>query len=177
VTADPDFPAGKVLTIDDFNQGGDPTMVMVPDGGVVTDSTGYVTPDPGTGQVIGIVYLDLNTNGVFDVFDSPLLGLSVAITETNGVPVLVHTSPSGFYSLIVAPGLTVVNVVTNDAAFPAGATVTVGTTNPTTLNVTDGGTARDDNGFRLPSGKGLVSGVVYIDNNDNGIYELGVDTP
>src|SRR5213078_1375921 len=90
---------------------------------------------------------------------------------------LVPTSPSGFYSLIVNPGLTVVNVVTNDPAFPPGATVTVGTVNPSTVNVPDGGTARDDNGFRLPSGKGLINGVVYVDNNNNGIFEPGVDTP
>ena len=111
------------------------------------------------------------------VADSPLVGLSVAITDTNLVPVLVPTSPSGFYSLIVDPGPTVVNVLTNDPAFPLGAIVTVGTTNPSTVNVPNGGTARDDNGFRLAPNRGLIHGVVYVDNNNNGIYEPGVDTP
>lgn len=134
-------------------------------------------PTPGTGEAIGIVYLDRNTNGVFDVADSPLVGVSVAITDTNGSTTIVVTDPSGFYNLTVDAGLTVVNVLTNDPAFPTGSTVTVGTTNPTTLNVPDGGAARDDNGFRLLPGNGLISGVIYIDNNNNGLYEIGVDTP
>ena len=149
ITTDVDFPAGKVLTVNDYLEGSDPTLIAVPDGGIATDNTGYVTPDPAIGQVIGIVYIDRNTNGVLDVADSPLTGISVAITDTNGSTVLVPTDPGGFYSLIVDVGLTVVNVLTNDPAFPAGATVTVGTTNPTTLNVLSGGTARDDQ--RLPS--------------------------
>ncbi|HXI69439.1 MAG TPA: Ig-like domain-containing protein [Verrucomicrobiae bacterium] len=176
VTSDPQFPAGQVLTINDFGEGSDPTMVTVPDGGIVADYTGYVTPDVGTGEVIGIVYIDRNTNGVFDVADSPLTGLSVIVTDTNAIATTLITDPSGFYNLVVDAGLTVVNVDTNDPAFPTGATVTVGTLNPRTVNVPDGGTAQDNKGFRLPTGKGLVSGVIYIDENNNGLYEPGVDT-
>jgi uncharacterized repeat protein (TIGR01451 family) len=177
VTTDPDFPAGKVLTIDDFNNGSDPTLLTVPDGGMATDDTGFITPNAGTGLAMGFVFLDRNTNGVFDVADTPLSGLPVAITDTNGTTITVTTDPSGFYSLIVNPGLTVVDVVTSDPGFPTGATLTVGATDPTTVNVPDGGTARDDNGYLLPSGIGIVRGVAYVDNNLNGLYELGVDTP
>ena len=149
----------------------------MPDGGIATHNTGYVTPDAGTGEVIGIVYLDLNTNGVFNVTDTPLAGVSVAITDTNGVVTVVSTSPGGFYSLIVDAGLTVVNVLTNDPAFPPEAIVTVGTSNPRTVTVPSDGTVRDDKGFRLLPGTGLVQGVVYIDEDNNGLYEPGVDSP
>src|SRR5207247_2765549 len=111
VTSDPDFPLGKILTYDDYGNGSDPTLVTVPDGGIATDDTGYITPDAGTGEVIGFVFVDWNTNGVFDVHETPLAGIAVAITDTNGFTFTVTTDPSGFFSQIVDAGLTIVDVV------------------------------------------------------------------
>jgi uncharacterized repeat protein (TIGR01451 family) len=176
-TADTNFPPGKVLTINDFGNGSNPALVVVPDGGVVADNVGFVTPDAGTGAIVGFVYLDRNTNGVFDVADSPITDVPVAITDTNGVTTVVTSDAGGFYSLIVNAGPVTVNVVTNDPQFPAGAFVTVGTTNPATVTVPDGGTVRHDAGFRLPAGMGLISGVIYVDENNDGLYEPGIDTP
>ncbi len=168
-----------ILTYDDYEQGSDPTMVTVPDGGIVTDNTGYLTPNPGTGEVIGILYIDSNTNGVFDVADSPLPGVDVSITDTNGFTTVVTTDSSGFFSLLFVPaGLAIVDVVNSDPQFPTNATLTVGSTDPTTVNVPDGSPpVQDDTGYLLPAGDGFVDGVVYIDNDHNGIYEAGIDTP
>ena len=93
LTSDPDFPVGTVLTFNDYGNGSDPTMVTVPAGGSVTDDTGYRTPDPTTGEVIGIIFVDWNTNGVFDVTDTPLAGPTVAITDTNSFTTLMRRIP------------------------------------------------------------------------------------
>ncbi len=162
---DSDLPAGLVLTLGSS----DPTSITVPVGGIASDNTGYVR----TGQVTGVVYLDVNGDGVYTAgTDTPLSGVEVVVTDTFGIPYTVTTNAAGVYVATVPAGSAMVDV--NNADLPANAALTTGSTDPTTVTVPVGGSVRDDTGYVL---SGVVTGVVYVDMNDDGIYTAGVDMP
>ncbi len=160
-----DLPAGLTLTLGSS----DPTSVTVPAGGTVSDNTGYVR----TGQVTGVVYLDVNGDGVYTAgTDTPLSGVEVVITDTLGIAHTVSTNASGVYVVTIPAGSATVDV--SDADLPANTALTTGSTDPTTVTVPAGGSVRDDTGYVYA---GAVTGVVYVDLNNDGAYTAGVDMP
>ncbi|MFO1430472.1 MAG: SdrD B-like domain-containing protein [Candidatus Competibacteraceae bacterium] len=177
---DATLPAGSVLTTNTSGQGSDPTVVNVPAGGTATDNTGYVTPAQ-TGTVQGTIYTDTNGNGQYDAgIDTPLPGVQVKITASNGGIYTVTTDTNGFFSQVVPPGNTTVDV--NDATLPAGSVLTSNAfgqgNDPTVVNVPANGIATDNTGYvNSPSGTGTVDGTIYKDMNGNGQYDPGTDTP
>ena len=157
----------------------DPTNVVVPTGGTATDDTGYVQP-PATGVVGGVIYIDVNGDGLYTPgTDIPLGGVDVLITDVNGNTQLVTTLPDGTYTAVVPAGNTVVDVV--DATLPAGVTLTTNVngqgSDPTIVFVPAGGSANDSTGYVYPLTSGTVNGTVYIDVDGDGIYTPGTDTP
>jgi len=171
---DSTLPAGVVLTTNVGGQGSDPTVVYVPSGGVGTDNTGYITP-AASGAVQGTVYIDVNGNGSYDVgVDTPLSGIEVVITASNGGVYTVTTDPNGYFQRTVPAGSTIVDI--DDSTLPPGVTLTTGSTDPTTVNVPNGGVATDNTGYVMPAGSGTVNGTIFIDTNGNGTYDAGIDT-
>lgn len=136
VVVDP--PEGSSLT-----EGTDPTTVEVPTNGTASDIDGYFVP----GKVSGTVYQDNDNNAMYDdgAGDEPIVGVNIQITDSTGNMQVVPTDSNGEYSAFVAPGD--VEIVVLDP--PAGSIPTEGT-DPTTVNVSAGGTATDIDGYYLP---------------------------
>jgi hypothetical protein len=166
------LPAGYALTTDTNSQGSDSTVVEVPRGGTVRDTTGYITGT--TGEVNGTVYIDNDLSGTFSVGDTPLPNVDVVITDSNGGVYTVATDINGYFSQTVVAGNTTVDVT--DADLPTGASIDSGSTDPTVVSVPNGGSATDNTGYVLAGGTGLVQGTVYIDNDGSGSYTSGDTT-
>ncbi|MBX3010173.1 MAG: DUF11 domain-containing protein [Caldilineaceae bacterium] len=167
---DSDLPTGVVQI-----EGNDPSTVNVPAGGSASDINGYELQ----GQLYGHIFEDINGNGVQDNGEPDLPNVDVIVTDTFGVTQTVTTDGNGNYtatvpirSLTALTDTATVDVV--ESTLPAGALQTAGT-DPTTVTV-QAGTATDagDDGYQR---QGLVTGVVYTDENGDGAYTPGVDTP
>ncbi|MEO8359479.1 MAG: SdrD B-like domain-containing protein [Vicinamibacteria bacterium] len=139
---------------------------------------GYQPPAPaGTGSVTGLVFFDLDNNGVQGPGESGIPGVSVAITAANGQTFVVTTDANGMYMAAnVPPGTATIDVV--DATLPPGVTHTSAGTDPSTAVVPSGGTVNAGiDGYRPttttpPGGPvGSVTGIVFLDNNGNGLQE------
>jgi hypothetical protein len=102
-----------------------------------------------TQTVTGLVYEDNNADGLFNAGDTPLAGVQVKITASNGGVYLVTTDVNGQFSQAVPAGATTVDVV--DSTLPAGSVLTSDAHNqgsdPTVVNVPAGGTATDNTGY------------------------------
>ena len=147
--SDPDLPNGVILTDNSQGNGEDPTTVTVPINGVARDETGYqLLNNPAL--VEGRVYEDQNLNGLFDSGEPVFSGVRVKITAANGAVYELTTSASGEFSRTVPAGATTVDVVEGD--LPAGYVLTSNNhgqgSDPTTVTVPAGGSARDDTGYR-----------------------------
>lgn len=160
VTTDAQFPANVTQT-----EGTDPTTVTAVAGSSVSaGNDGYFLP----ATVAGLVYRDVNGNGVRDPGEPGLQGVIVRVTDSLGVSHDVLTATNGSWTLTVPPGTTTVDVVTQDISFPAGGQQREGT-DPNTVTAVagssvDGGT----DGYYFP---GTVTGFVYLDTNGNGTQE------
>lgn len=92
------------------------------------------------GVVAGIVYLDVDANGLYNNrIDTLLSNLTITITDSNGMLYIVQTGSNGYYSHTVAAGATKVDV--QDAQLPAGVLIAQGAADPHTVIVPAGGAA------------------------------------
>jgi len=154
--ADPDFPAGGTLS-----QGTDPTTVTANAGQTVTvGPIGYQI----LGVVTGLVYVDVNNDGVRDAGEPGLAGIDITITDDLGIVRTVETDANGVWTASAAPGPFSAVVNTNDPQFPAGATLSEGSV-PIVGNAAAGVTTTVSNqGYYIST---LVTGTIYVDvNND-----------
>ncbi len=116
-------------------------------GGEVSD-TAQASVDLIFGLVDGTIYIDEDGDGVYTPgVDTPLPGVDVVITASDGLTYSVTTDASGYFSQTVPPGATTVDVDEDD--LPAGVVLTTGSTDPTTVFVPPDGTATDDTGYIL----------------------------
>ena len=169
--ADLTVPPRFTLTNNANGEGSDETVVFVPAGGVATDNTGYLMPG-ALGLVDGTVYEDVDANGSYTPgIDIPFAGVHVTITDINGGIYVVTTNAAGYFRQMVPPGSTSVDV--DETSLPTGASLTTGSTDPTTVVVPSGGTATDDTGYVLPASNALVDGTVYLDNDSSGTFNAG----
>ena len=158
-----DLPAGAVLIA-----GTDSTSVNVPAGGTAQDINGYEQQ----GQVIGHIFEDVNGDGNQDAGEPDLPNVNIVISDTFGVIQTATTDANGNYTATVPIGSTTTNVV--ESTLPAGSVQTAGI-DPTMVTVNPASTANAGNdGYQR---QGLVDGVVYMDENGDGVYTPGVDTP
>jgi uncharacterized repeat protein (TIGR01451 family) len=129
------LPAGAVQTA-----GTDPDTITVTSG-TTTDAgdDGYQIQ----GLIEGVVYTDVNQNGSYDSgTDTPLVGVSVTITDSNGVVYTVPTDSDGYFSQIVPAGLTLVDVSNSGiAAINPSLMIENGYSEPDSATVPGGGSA------------------------------------
>jgi len=130
-------------------------------------------PAPGGGTVTGLVFFDLNSDGVQGPGEAGIPGVSVTIIAASGQTLLVTTDANGFYTAVNVPaGSATIDVL--DQTLPSGVTHTIAGVDPSTVSVPSGGSV--DAGIdgyapstTVPSGPpGAVTGVVFLDNNGNG---------
>ncbi|MEZ4868798.1 MAG: SdrD B-like domain-containing protein [Caldilineaceae bacterium] len=165
-----DLPTGAVQI-----EGTDPTTVNVPAGGSASDIDGYEV----RGQVYGHIYEDTNGDGNQDSGEPNLAGVQVVIIDTFGVTQTLTTDANGNYTATVPVSnlSTLTDTVTVDvveSTLPTGSVQTAGT-DPNSGQVVAGTlTHVGDDGYQP---QGLVEGVVYMDEDGDGIYTDGVDTP
>ncbi len=158
------LPSGSVQT-----EGTDPTTITVIAGGInFEENNGYNVPTDGA--IAGVVYDDVNGNGIQDAGEPGIEGVTVVITDASGTIQTVVTDVDGNYMATVVAGDTVVDI--DEATLPIGAVQTEGT-DPTTVTVLVSETTfEENNGFNTPS-NGTITGVVYDDINGNGIQDAG----
>ena len=167
---DSDLPAGVVQI-----EGTDATTVMVPAGGTANDVNGYELE----GQVYGHIFEDINGDGDQDAGEPDLPNVAVVIADAFGITQTVTTDVNGNYTATVpiSNGTTFTDTVIVDvveSTLPAGSLQTAGT-DPDSVVVTAGtATNAGDDGYQR---QGLVQGVVYMDENGDGVYTAGTDTP
>ncbi|MCB1906887.1 MAG: IPTL-CTERM sorting domain-containing protein [Rhodocyclaceae bacterium] len=129
----------------------------------------------GTGLVEGVVYRDLDGDGEFDAtVDTPLTGVAVTLIDDTSTVYVAITDGAGRFSRVVSAGNTIVDV--DDATLPAAQVLTTGNdgSDPDTVFVPDGGSARDDTGYVTASGPvGALSGRVWLDADTDGAQGAG----
>ncbi len=134
---------------------------------------GYALPK--TGSVTGFVYQDFFSDGSFNGSDTPIAGVPVTLT-VNGETFETVTDANGKYTFENVPvGDAQIMIdesfITNqypDAVQTAGV-------NPSNVTVvadtlTDAG--EDGYNFRHC---GFIRGFVYLDKNENGVFDNGID--
>jgi len=129
---------------------------------------GNATIGPGTGEISGVLFEDLNINGVRDFNEPVIPGGEVFLDQNrNGIldegEIISVTDQFGFYSFIgITPGLFNVDVIRNlDEArtTPNPVIIFTGTEEIPSVVV--------DIGLITPGGTGNVQGVKYLDANAN----------
>jgi uncharacterized repeat protein (TIGR01451 family) len=151
------------------------TASLTPPAGVtntnpVTESTDVDTLTPAV--VTGTIFGDTNGNGQLNPGEPGLTGVSVIITDSQGVTRSVPVDANGNYTVTLPPGPFTTTV--NPATVPPGYVLT-------SNNDTQNGTATP--GTTTPTQpvgyqpQGTVTGFVYIDYNGNGTFSSTTDVP
>ena len=127
-----------------------------------------VTPLDQNGILNGLVFEDLNGDGVQNAGEPGLGGVDVVVTDSNGVVQVVTTQPDGSWSVVVPSGDTTIDVTD-----PTGTVLTTVGSDPETVTVVAGTTNNStDDGYQ---GQGTVTGFVFEDINNDGLYDPTVD--
>lgn len=119
--------------------------------------------DYGWFAVHGVVFEDVNGNGVWDAGEGAPAGATVVITDSRGVVQQMAPDASGVYTAPLRAGVATVEVRTPPHY------VQIAGVNPQTITV---GIASDVgiDGYLSPP---MITGAVYDDRNFNGAYDVG----
>ena len=186
-------------------QGGQNELAVYLDGlpttGRSTGSQGLIAPEslnfanqpnlnpnlPAT--LAGVVYVDVNNNGQYDNgTDTPLAGVVMTLTGTdtagNAVDLTTTTLANGTYTFSKVPVSNAAGYTLTEAATPAYGE---GTNTPGTpvdgkvsgdtisrISVASGAVLTN---YNFGEVTGSLTGVVYVDINNNGQYDSGTDAP
>ncbi len=168
-----------------YDPNGSPYSAVGPDVSI-SGSNSNMSQDFGfsssSGLISGTIFYDLNGNGVRDLNESPIPGLTVTltggatrITDANGYylfaglslptsPTVTVTPPTGSYRQTLDPDLT-----------PG----TLGGDNKTSTALTTSNRYDINNDFAYqPTGTGSIGNLVWLDTNNNGVKdtaESGID--
>ncbi|SDH05626.1 SdrD B-like domain-containing protein [Psychroflexus sediminis] len=148
-------------------EGSDPSSVQIIANDTVQAETKGFTFQ---GDASGHLYSDTNGNGVQDSLEIDLPDVDVLITDQYGNTQTVITDSSGDWLATVLFGPVEVNVDETDADFPTGAFQTEGT-NPSTHSIPSGEETFTENDGFFESG--ILSGIVYFDENGTGNQDSG----
>jgi len=144
------------------------------------DATGYDFGELAPASISGYVYGDLNNNGTRDGADPGLAGVMMELLDANGdgLGIYATTDSNGFYQFEnLAPGTYGVRQAAQpdgwfdglDSAGNAGGTAHNPGDKITSVSLNPGQNATNYNFGELPPAS--LSGVVYVDLNDNGIRD------
>ncbi|MFN2261236.1 MAG: gliding motility-associated C-terminal domain-containing protein, partial [Psychroflexus sp.] len=156
---DPDFPIGATQT-----EGANPTDINVINGDSVSEIDGYFE----SGELSGLLYFDINNNGMQDIGEGGIPNIDVEITTALGEIIIVETDANGFWSLVAPIGTTESYIDENDPDFPIGMIQTEGT-NPTTSNISIADIVYEVDGFHQLI---ELTGHLYFDGNGNGTQDM-----
>ncbi|MGO3237341.1 MAG: gliding motility-associated C-terminal domain-containing protein, partial [Psychroflexus halocasei] len=165
IESDPNFPTGAYQS-----EGTNPTTSTIVANQTIQEIDGFYE----SGLIEGILYNDLNGNGTQDSGEPGITGVEIQVLTSLGYQDNRITGLNGQYDIRVPEGTTVVEVNEADNDFPTGAVQTEGT-NPTTIQVVNGETYEEIDGYYLPSGDetGILTGHLYNDENGNGTQDSG----
>ncbi|MFQ5703623.1 MAG: SdrD B-like domain-containing protein [Gemmatimonadales bacterium] len=126
----------------------------------------------GTASTLNVrVYVDANGNGSFDSgVDVPIASVTVTVTS-DGTQVAEDTDASGLATFQLAPGSYEITV---SGAAPTGAVLAT-SGKPTIAAPFQGGTIEAE--FRYAFLPGVLSGVVFRDDNGDSVFNAADDTP
>ena len=167
---DPDFPAGAIQT-----EGTDPTTTLVvPNTSTFSENDGFFVPDPNeTGTLTGHLYLDENGDGTQNVGEADLADIDIEITDSQSNIQIVSTDANGDWSVTIPTGNAISDIDETDPDFPLGAIQIEGTDPTTTLVVQNTSNFSENDGFFVDTDNpGTLSGVLYLDENGNGVQDL-----
>ena len=150
VTSDPDFPANLNLTTDANNEGSDPTVVLVPNGGAATDNTGFTPLNlvPSLGNDLASTTQNTPVGGNVLLNDNPgdlpISSLTIVTNAGHGTAIL---NPDGSFAYTPAPGFSGTDSFVYQLCDANGdcatATVTIGV-NALPVAVNDSPTVNED---------------------------------
>ncbi|MBZ9651732.1 SdrD B-like domain-containing protein [Psychroflexus montanilacus] len=167
---DPDFPQGAVQT-----EGTDPTLTFVVGNATTqSDNDGFFVQDPSiTGLLSGHLYFDNNNNGIQDNDEPDMPNVLVQVVDGDNITQNLITDANGDWTAQVAEGSVTSTIDVNDPNFPEGATQTQGD-NPTTTEVNAGDELSEEpDGFFTENQSGILSGILYLDENNNSTQDPG----
>ncbi|WP_298956531.1 SdrD B-like domain-containing protein, partial [uncultured Nonlabens sp.] len=156
---------GNILPdVSDDSDDPDDTINVDNDGdGDFEDPTVFVIEQ--NGLLTGTVFDDQNGNGVQDLGEPGIEGVDVVITDEGGISQFVTTDADGNWIAVVPSGVAIVNVQD-----PIDSTLTTVDSDPENVTVVAGSEqSTSDDGYTDPLTSGTVSGVVFDDQNGNGI--------
>lgn len=133
------------------------------------------TAGPGTSSTLAVrVYVDADGSADFTPGDTPIADVVVTLASTasSGPSTTATTNAEGLAQFAaVAPGAYVATIAGTP---PAGSVLATATAVSVTAPF-EGGTLAAE--FRFTNLPGAIQGVVFRDDNSNGIYDPGTDTP
>ncbi len=139
--------------------------------GAVGCSIDQILLEEGTLSSLAVrVYVDANGNGTFDAEDVPIASVMVTAqgeradftAPTDGTGLASFQLPPGSYTLSVSEGA------------PAGAVLATASSPTVVASFQGGGLSAE---FRYSFFPGALSGVVYRDDNGDGMFDIADDTP
>jgi hypothetical protein len=148
-------------------EGSDPsTVLVIADETVISETKGYTFQGDATGHL----YFDTNGNGVQDTSELDMPNVDVEVTDQYGNSQNLTTDTEGDWLATVLFGPIDVLVDESDTDFPTGAFQTEGA-NPSSHSVPAGETTFTENDGFFESG--ILSGILYFDNNGSGSQDPG----
>lgn len=185
------MPNETFITASQVQGQGDPGT---PPPGSIAPVLGEIPPPGGPGNITGLVFNDMNLNGILDGDESPLSSAGVALIDINtGAAVETVSDETGTYSFtgvfassyILRTAFELPQTQTNasplivispDPAYLANnVIVNLGSTVPQNVGNVAGVKYFDANGNGLLDGgePGLANFTIYADTNYNGILDVG----
>ena len=148
-------------------EGSDPsTVLVIADDTVISETKGYTFQGDATGHL----YYDTNGNGVQDTSELDMPNVDVEVIDQYGNSQILTTDTEGDWLTTVLFGPIDVLVDESDTDFPTGAFQTEGA-NPSSHAVPAGATTFTENDGFFESG--ILSGILYFDNNGSGSQDPG----
>ncbi len=133
---------------------------------------GFTIPIPiTTGTINGLVFNDENANGIFDDDEQGLPNVSVNITDVENSNTTVITDNNGFWTATIIQGNATIDIDNN--TLDENAVLTAGS-DPNTLTVIadqENNTENVGYNFPIPITTGTINGLVFNDENANGIFD------
>ena len=150
-----------------------PLSVTITNNSVSGLMFGYYYTGSGQGYGIsGYVFNDANRNGIFDTGESGITNWYILLDNGNGTLLSAQTDANGFYSFtgLSAGTYKIENTPPEGSDAYTNTTSMIITVPLTTASVSNVNFGEFYNNF-------TVNGFVYLDVNNNGVYDVGTDFP